>query len=185
MSWSTRPSAPAGGRLTTELLDAMNDQIELLSTRECVLLSDHAGVASNTTLGSAGTTTNLARPVLANKRYRARCFFWYSASTTGDFKPSVSLPSGSFIRYSLFSMLSSNDSSSGPVYFGSATTAGTLTAPGQTTATDIISCQAEFYVSIGSTAGNLTVIYAQAASSATATIVRAGSTLRIDEVDGV
>lgn len=185
MSWPSRPSAPAGGRVTTELLDAMNDQIELLSSRECVLLSDHAGVTSNTSLGSAGTLTNLTRPVLANTRYRCRCFFWYSAGTTGDFKPGINIPSGSFVRYSLFSLLASNDTSSGSVYFGSATTAGSLSAPGQTTASDIISCTAEFYVSIGASAGNVQVIYAQATSSATATIMRAGSTLLVQQVDGV
>lgn len=185
MPWSTRPSAPAGGRVTTELLDAMNDQIELLSKLECTLLSDHAGVTSNTTLGSAGTTTNLSRTTIANQRYRFYVLCFYSAATAGDFKPGLSLPSGSLIRYRLVSLPATTDTNVGDTYYGTETTFGLLSAPGQTTASSIISCVMEGVVSIGSTGGSLQFVYAQAASSATATILRAGSCMRIEPLDGV
>ncbi len=187
MPWSTRPSAPAGGRVTTELLDAMNDQIELLSTREAVLLSDHAGVTSNTTLGSAGTTTNLSRTVLANQRYRVQVWCIYNAALGGDFKPGVSLPSGSFIRYSLLSGPASSTTGSvqTDVYFGTDTVSGNLIAPGLSTSSEITSTYYNAYVSIGSTAGSIQFLYAQGTSSGTATVLRAGTCMLVQPVDGV
>ncbi|GIJ51329.1 hypothetical protein Val02_82150 [Virgisporangium aliadipatigenens] len=187
MAWTLRPAIPAGHKVTADEFDAILDQIEYLSqARECSLIADHAGVANNITPGGVGTITNLSRLCLPNSKHHASGLIAYSAHINGDFRPSAALPSGSTVqRASLRSMTSTNDSSSGDTYYGSATTLGTLTAPGQTTSSDIVWCEYDIIFTTGATAGSATLTYAQGSSNATATYVRAHSTWRVEAIDAV
>lgn len=179
----TPPSMPAGGRVLAEGDAAQNTQIALLTDEECVLISDHAGVTNSTTL----TNTNLSRPVAASTRYIARGVFFYTAGTGEDFKPGASTPSGTtIIRATLLSLPSSVNVDTGDAYFGTATSIGTFSAPGQTTSSNVIVCYyfVEFLTS--STAGNAVAQYAQASAGAgTATVMKSGSSWWVRKVEGV
>lgn len=184
MAWPTRPTMAAGSPVLAEDIDAQNDQIELLSDREVSLAADHAGVNNSTTL----VNTNLSLAVAASTKYRARSLLFYSAHTTGDFRPALSLPSGSTVgRIALRSLLASNDTSSGSMYMGTATAFATLfSAPGQTTATDVMQCEYEVVFTTGATAGSCVLQYAQASATASAsTILRAHSCMRLEVLRSV
>ncbi len=184
MPWPGRPSMPAGGRVKAEDIKAQNDQTELLSSDECSLSSDHGGVLNSTT----PVTTNLSRPVVANARYVARGFLNYTGSTTGDFKPSCSLPSGTTVHTA--ALLSGPSNVATPqipesTYMGYNATLGALTAPGGGNTTPIVT----YYIVVfttGANAGNAVLTYAQAATDAgTATVLRAASTWWVKRVDAV
>jgi hypothetical protein len=183
MAWLTRPTMAAGAPLLAEDLDALLDQIELLSDREVCLQADHAGVTNSTTL----VNTNLSLGVAANTKYRARCLLIHSAHTAGDLKPALSLPSGTTVnRFVLRSLLGSNDTSSGSIYMGTTTSFGGFSAPGQTTAADIIHSVMEVLFTTSSTAGNCVLQYAQfSATASAATILRANSCMRLEVVRSV
>lgn len=179
-TWAGRPALNFTDFLTAEKLKAILDQIDVVSSPEAWLGSDHAGVTSSTTFVS----TNLKRPALAGVPYHSRSVLMYSASTGGDFKPGLLLPSGSTLhRYVLRSLPSSVDTATGDTYYGTETTMGLLTAPGQTTASTIMHAVMECFFTVGATAGDVTVQYAQASSNATATILRARSTLELKPVE--
>lgn len=181
-TWSGRPAFNFTDYITAEKFKAILDQMDVVSSPAATLSADHAGVTSSTTFVS----TNLKRPAVASQAYHFRCHLYYSASTAGDFKPGLSLPSGSTLhRYALRSLPSGSDTNSGDTYYGTDTTFGTLTAPGQTTASTIIHCVMEGDFTTGVTAGDVTVQYAQAASNATPTILRARSTLHLQPVEVV
>jgi len=183
MAWSTRPSRNAGQRIRFAAEDAIGDQIEYLSSRECSLAADTGGVSNSTT----PVATNLSRAVNASTKYHGRALFYYSAHQNGDFKPSLSLPSGTtFHRYWLFSQPASNSTNSGDGYWGTETTLGNLSAPGMATAADIVACMMFAMFTVGGNAGNAVITYAQAsATSSAATFIRAHSTWNVWEVDSV
>lgn len=179
-TWGGRPALNFTDFLTAEKLKAILDQIDVVSSPEAVLSADHAGVTSSTTFVS----TNLKRPALANTSYHSRSTLIYSAGTAGDFKPGLLLPSGSTLhRYVLRSVPGGVDVSTGDTYWGTDTTFGVLSAGGQTTSTAVMHCVMECWFTTSSTAGDVTVQYAQAGSSATATILRARSTLHLQPVE--
>jgi hypothetical protein len=175
----------AGSPVLAEDLDAQNDQTELLSSLECVLISDHAGVTSSTTF----VNTNLSRPVVASARYRVSALCYYTgvsdSSGVGDFKPGLSLPSGAtVVRYTLIGLAGSATTAIGSTYWGSDTTFGALSA-GPVGASSPCATYFEATITTGANAGNVVFQYAQAANSATATTLRAGSSMRVARVDGV
>lgn len=179
MTW-TPPNLPAGRRPTAAQIKQITDEIVLLSTPRIVALtSDHAGVTSNTTQ----QPTNLSLSVAANTAYWFDATLWYSASTGGDFVALPSLPTGSTYRLNPQTIPSTEADASGELYVGTITDAAHVwAAPGQTTASDIVFCRLSGLVVIGSTAGVCLVTYAQNVSNGTATILRAKSALRLDEV---
>ncbi len=181
-TWGGRPVLNFTDFLTAEKFKAILDQLDVVSSPGATLSADHAGVTSSTTFVS----TNLKRPAVASQAYHFRCHLYYSASTAGDFKPGLLLPSGSTLhRYVLRSLPATTDTSTGDTYYGTATSFGSLSAPGQTTATDIIHCVMEGDFTTSTTAGDVTVQYAQATSNGTATILRARSTLILQPVEVV
>lgn len=181
-TWNGRPVLNFTDFLTAEKLKAILDQIDVVSSPAATLSADHAGVTSSTTFVS----TNLKRPAVASQAYHFRSHIYYSAGTTGDFKPGLLLPSGSTLhRYVLRSLPSSTDTNSGDTYYGTETVFGNLTAPGQTSATAIIHCVMEGDFTTGATAGDVTFQYAQATSNGTATILRARTTLILQPVEVV
>ncbi len=179
----TPPRMPAGGRVLAEGDAAQNTQIQLLSDEEVVLLVDHAGVTNSTTL----TATNLSRPVAASTQYIARGVLYYTAGTGEDFKPGITLPSGATLRrLTLLSLPSTTNTNTGDGFFGTNTSAGTFSAPGQTTSSDVIVCYYTVMFTVGSTAGNAVLTYAQATAGAgTATVLRAWSSWWVRKVEGV
>lgn len=182
----TPPSMPAGGRILAEGDAAQNTQIQLLSDEECLLLVDHAGVTSSTTL----TNTNLSRPVAASTRYIARGVFYYTAGLSEDFKAGISCPSGTtFHRATLLSgpaSASPSNPTADQVYFGTDPTIGNLTAPGMTTSSNVVVCYYTVMFTTSTTAGNAVAQYAQGTSGGgTATIMRAWSSWWVRKVEGV
>ncbi len=183
MTLWTPPSMPAGGRILAEGDAAQNTEIQRLGDTQCHLISDHGGVSSNTT----PQTTNLSRPVAASTTYVGRGYLFYTAGTTEDFRPSLSVPSGTTVRkLSLRSGPASDTSNTpGSVYFGYDTTASALIAPGTGGASGMV---AEYTIvfTTSTTAGNAVFLYAQGTSGGgTATILRAYSVWDVTKSEGV
>jgi hypothetical protein len=184
MGWPERPNMLAGGRLLAEDLDVQNDAIELLLSRGAMLIATHAGNGTATV-----ASTNLARPAKANRYVKCIADVFYKATTGGDIKFDFLKPTGAtLIRGSLFSLPASVDAASGDVYLGSeASNLQVLSAPGRTSSTDIMRAKLIASYLTSSTAGSFTLQYARASGTGTAsdTQVMAGSTLHVEEYDGV
>lgn len=187
VTWATRPVMAALSKLKASDLDLVMDAVQsLIETVPVMLLNDTASVSSaNTGTTLQDTNLVLATPY-ASTMYIAETFFLYSAGTGGDFKPGWSLPSGSTAhRYFLESLPSTTDTSTGDTYFGTSATDNFLTAPGQTTSTDVVWCRAGVIFTCGSTVGNVRARYAQGASNATGTLCRRGSFMTLRPCNGV
>lgn len=186
MAWAARPAMAAGAPVLAEDFDAQNDQIELLSSEECSLTSDHAGVNNSTTL----TSTNLSRPVVASARYVARGILFYTAGLSEDFKPGMSVPSGTTVHRATLLSGPASASPSNPtadsVYFGSDPTIGNLTAPGMTVSSNVVVAYYTVVFTTSVTAGNAILQYAQGTAGAgTSTTLKANSTWWVRRVDAV
>lgn len=184
-TWSGRPALNFTDFLTAEKLKAILDQIDALSGRLAVLQSTHAAGAGTTSVVS----TNLARPVLASTYVLAVANIYYKATTGGDIKFDFDKPSGAtLVRGSLFSLPASVDSATGDVYLGSdASNLQNLSAPGRTSAADIMRAKLIAVYLVSTTAGNITLQYGRATGTGTATDtqVMSGSTLKVEPCDGV
>lgn len=183
MPWPERPTAPAGGRVTAELLDAMNDQIELLSSDECFLDNDHSGMSSSTTRVS----TNLSIPVLASMSYIAMGRIVYQAGSGGRINVGISAPTGTtFKRAWLFSppatVVWSSGNISPQMFVGTDTSPTVFNGPGGNSSSDIMQCTYVVVFKTSTTAGNAIFQYAQAISNGTLTQVKAGSTWCVKRV---
>lgn len=182
MTLWTPPSMPAGGRILAEGDAAQNTEIQRLGDVECVLISDHAGVTSNTTPGN----TNLSRPVAASTRYAGRSMIFYTAGTTEDFRPGMSVPSGTtVIKVTLRSGPSTETTNvAASVYFGYDTVVSNLIAPGA--GGSGITAELTVIFLTSTTAGNAILQYAQGTSGGgTATVMRSGTTWKVSKIEGV
>lgn len=165
----------------TPAADALNS---LLLQRAVILTADHAGVVSSTTR----VDTNLAIAVEASKTYTFDAILFYSAPTAGDFAAGLSTPTGTTGRLWPTTIDSADVNAFGEMYIGSTSdlvNTGAWTAPGQTTASDIVSMSLRGFIKTSVTAGSVTLRYAQFISNATATILRAGSRMTIREATPV
>ncbi|MER6236549.1 hypothetical protein ABT185_10845 [Streptomyces clavifer] len=122
-------------------------------------------VTSSTTLQN---DNHLLLPVVANATYSLFLMCIFSGSTVGDIKFDWTVPSGTVLRWSDQTGAS-----------GLNTDADVYSAPGGATQ---VAFQIWATVVTSSTAGNVTFRWAQNASDATATIVRANSHLRLERV---
>lgn len=161
--------------------DALNG---LLLQRSVILTADHPGVVSSTTR----VDTNLSIAVEASKTYEFEAVLFYSAATAGDFAAGLSTPTGTTGRLWPIATISSDNDTFGEMYIGSTTdlvNTGAWAAPGQTTASDVVSMALRGYLKTSTTAGSVTFRYSQLVSNGTATILRAGSRMTIREATPV
>lgn len=182
-TWLERPVLNAFDVLAAEKLDAIMDQIDLASSPVAVLGSNHAGVGNTTYV-----TTTLARPVRASQYALADAMAFYCAPASGDIKFNYVGPSGmSIVRCFLKSQPSSIDADAGDIYMKTDTSLTGLSAPGRTSLTDVMWCRVVAVVSVGATAGSLSLQYARASGTGTAsdTQLKAGSTLRVTPLEVV
>ncbi|WP_413757213.1 hypothetical protein [Streptomyces sp. MMBL 11-3] len=120
---------------------------------------------SKTSTTTLGNDTHLVLPVVANATYSLFLLCIFSGSTTGDIKFDWTVPSGTVLRWADQTGTSGLNSD-----------VDVYSAPGGTTQ---VAFQIWATVVTSSTAGNVQFRWAQNASDATATIVRANSMLQL------
>ncbi|MFB7111720.1 hypothetical protein [Streptomyces sp. NPDC056291] len=121
---------------------------------------------SRTSTTTLANDSQLLLPVVANASYTLFLMCVFSGGTTGDIKFAWSVPSGTTLRWTDQTGVS-----------GLATDTDVYNAPGGTTQ---VAFQIWATVVTSATAGNVTFQWAQSATDATATIVRANSYLRLE-----
>lgn len=160
------PSIPAGRRITDELLESMLPLEVIKTVTETV--------TSSTTYQD---DNELLLPGEVNATYRFRLFLLHSAGTTGKIKVRFGAPSGAAVNWGVHAV---------HVNITSSTTVADMSVPSrllsddqQMGGGDLAGTTAfiEGVLTMGSTAGNLVLQWAQITSNAAATQVRAGSYL--------
>jgi hypothetical protein len=133
---------------------------------------------SSTTLSDA---TGLAVPLAASATYAIDAYISYVTGATADVKVAFSAPTGSTGHWALMPLAASATGSSGSLDatrqsgFGDTVT---QTAGGSDVYTLGMACQPHAYVVTSGASGLLQVRFAQATSSASPTLVKAGSWIR-------
>ncbi|WP_326597744.1 hypothetical protein [Streptomyces sp. NBC_01803] len=155
MPWPYRPGEPI---LAEELNTALGKRVELIA--------DSAGVTSSIAL----VTTGLAVPIAANAQYDFRVRVAYSSSQAGGARFAWTVPSGAAMSRHVLGVTDGQSAASGTVVMR-ARDIGTeqLVGGGLTFG----SYWEDVRVVTAGTTGNCTLMYAQANSNATATIIRA------------
>lgn len=133
---------------------------------------------SNTTLAAV---TGLSVPLEASSRYALDGYLAYSAGATGDLKVAFAAPTDSTGHWTIYGQDTASTGGSGSIVAKRATSFGTGTT--QTAAGDDstgqMSCLPRGYIATSTTAGDLTLYFAQNTSNATSTVIRVGSWLRL------
>ncbi|MGK5529369.1 hypothetical protein [Streptomyces sp. URMC 129] len=155
MPWPYRPGDP--------ILDA---ELALALGRRVELSADTAGVTSSTTL----VTTGLVVPVAASAQYDFRVRVAYNSSQTGGARFAWTAPTGAAMTRHVLGVADGQNAASGTVVMRARDTGTEQLAGGGLT---FASYWEDIRVVTGATAGNCTLMYAQANSNATATIIRA------------
>lgn len=140
----------------------VNDLIPIV-----VRLTADRTVTSSTTLTAA---TGLAAAVDADTRYALTGYLAYTAGATGDLKVAVAAPVGAAGHWTLYAQDTAATS------FGTGTT---QTGAGSDADGGAMACLPRGFVSTSDSAGTLQVYFAQNSSSATSTVLKAGSWLRL------
>lgn len=152
--------APRAGHIAT---------VADFSTVATVLKTITESVASSTTLQN---DDELVLAVAANSKYALEGYFLYDGSTAADLKVAFTVPTGATINWSPFAPTSGVGTTDYNVTV--ITTSGGTRGVACNGAT-VMSMQPKGYISVGATAGNLQLQFAQVASNATATRILAGS----------
>lgn len=142
------------------------------------LLADRT-ITSSTTLTAA---TGLAAVLDANTRYALTGYLAYTAAEGGDLKVAFGAPTGTTGHWTLYAQDTAATGGVGSIVAKRAVAYGTgttQTAAGDNTGPGHMSCLPRGYIATDVTAGTLQVYFAQNSSSATSTVLKAGSWLRL------
>lgn len=134
---------------------------------------------SSTTLTAA---TGLVVALEADTRYALTGYLAYTAGATGDLKVALAAPTGTTGHWTLYAQDTAATAGSGSIVAKRATSFGTGTtqsAAGEDGAGGHMACLPRGFINTAASAGSLQVHFAQNTSSATSTILRAGSWLRV------
>lgn len=159
---------PSGHVVTADELAARQTTIAIKTVDE--------SLASNTTLQN---DDELFVTVAANTTYKVEAVLIYSGATTGDMKVAFTWPTSATMPWGLLGYTTALAFQA--VAF-SAPSSGTPFSVGCNGAGNDLVLYLSGTLTVGSTAGTLQIQWAQAASDATATIVRAGSWLSLTPV---
>ena len=152
----------------------VNDLIPIV-----VRLTADRTVTSSTTLTAA---TGLAAAVDADTRYALTGYLAYTAGATGDLKVAVAAPVGAAGHWTLYAQDTAATGGIGSIVAKRATSFGTgttQTGAGSDADGGAMACLPRGFVSTSDSAGTLQVYFAQNSSSATSTVLKAGSWLRL------
>lgn len=188
---TARHTAPVEGDLTglaTENRYDTYDGANYVSTFTRSLFTHVERVTDATTITSGTTgTTLVSDSVLVSALPTAGRFNWevvmfYDSPTAADFKMAMTWPAGvTLARWGLHGPATGVASTTGDGQFGVATVSGTAIATGSAGAgtANTVMTVAKGTLTMGGTAGNLTVQYAQNTADAGNTIPRAGCRLQV------
>lgn len=163
---STYPSIAAGQRITASLLTSMLPVFAYKTADE--------SVTSSTALQN---DDELFASLPANSTWSMTSYIQTNGANTGtgDIKIDFSVPAGATLKYTSFGTTTSSPAIQ---YEATVNSAGTARAVGTNGASPDMGMAMQALVTIGSTAGTVQFRWAQNTSTATATIVRAGSHLK-------
>lgn len=161
----------AGSRLTAATLNAALDV-----NRTVIQTADQFKTADTVLVNS----TTLTLPVVTNAWYDFSATLFYTASTVGDFKLNVAMPSGAAIVIGTWCATASVTATNTTIAVD-ALTVPSYNAGGLGTGT-IMTLRPTGAILTGATAGSITIQFAQAASDAATTTLKAGSTMRLIKV---
>lgn len=141
--------------------------------------------SADETVASSTTNQNdneLSIAVDANTTYWVECFLIYAAHPSADIKVTYSGPSGTTMQWCADGLVSGSTSVVDDVSRSLQGLANTPSHGGITDNTTVLVAMHKGVLTVGGTAGNLTLQWAQLASNASATRVYAGSTLVVTRV---
>lgn len=181
---SQYPTISVGQRITASLLQSMVPQF--------IVKPSSTSITSSTTFT---LDTDLSVPVSANATYYIEMWLKVAAGATGDIKTMWDFPSGASGNRTVF-----GPGTGATIFTTSATTSGNADADNTLTrlgvhgmatsisyngvrdGTNQFNINEVAYVTVGATAGNITLSWAQVTSNATATTVAGGSLIRCTRV---
>lgn len=167
-------------RIDADVADVVADVAALPTVKAVVTTADH-NIASSTSL----TATVLTVPVLANTNYVFSIFAPYQASTVGDFKYDITFPAGASMRHVPMGPAVAQATDVQPPAtnrIGKAVSDGSgVVMGGNNNTSDISTLLIEGSLRVGATAGSITFRFAQNASDATNTTLKAGAFIRLIE----
>jgi hypothetical protein len=138
--------------------------------------------AADQTVNNSATLTasGLALSVEANSKYRIEGFVAYNSSQTADMIIGWTYPTGATIRWTPDSLFISSTSAAGQVYrtFATESDTGILGGPGAANGEALVTGM----VTTGSTAGTLTLMFAQNVAEVSNTVLLAKSSILLTKV---
>lgn len=168
----TAPAMPAGARLLTENLTQWRTAINSKQTGSLAIKTADTSRPNDATYTA---DPHLTVPLLANVNYRYTCFTPYQAGATGSLKNRFTFPAGATMTGAWFHYDPGADDWQ-MVADGSTPAGGNS---GFTGTGSNVPLMLGGVIIMGATAGNLTLVWGQNASNATATIVRKGGWLEV------
>ncbi|MGI5288020.1 hypothetical protein ACQEVF_32410 [Nonomuraea polychroma] len=161
-----------------EVMDAAEMTTYLVQQAVIIKASDES-VTSSTALQA---DNELVMALSANTDYFVECFLIYSADPAGDIKTDWDAPTGTTFDWVADAITQSATATLDQVSRTAQSVSGTPSHGGITNNSTFLVALHKGILRVGSTAGNLTLTWAQQASSANATFVRANSTLIVTRI---
>lgn len=165
---------PAGHTQIAALANAVDADMTNVDRWQYKFVTSDVSLTSNTTLANI---TGLSSTAAANTRYRIQATLFYTAATAGDLKIGFTTPASATVIYGLQGLVSSATLITGAYSPGFSTGSGGLTAGG-VDATNLF-LTVELTLQTAGTAGTFQLQFAQGTSSATATVIKANSTMTV------
>ncbi|WP_157251133.1 hypothetical protein [Nonomuraea typhae] len=163
---------------TNEVMDA-SEMTTYLVQQAVIIKSVDESVTSSTTLQA---DNELVVAVSANTDYLVECFLIYGADPAGDIKTDWDGPASATMDWVADAITQSATATVDQVSRTAQSISGTPSHGGITNNSTNLVALHKGIVRVAGTAGNLTLTWAQQASSANATFVRANSTLIVTRI---
>ena len=146
-----------------------------------VLKENDTARASNDTSTS---DPELILPLQPNERWLGQFVIWYTGEADGDLKTHLEIPAGATGRWGVSGIVIAATTFSGDITVESTTDfdSGTPISVGGPEAAADAMLIIPFVVTVGATAGNLSLFWAQRVSDVTATTIRANSYIQAQKL---
>jgi hypothetical protein len=161
-----------------EVMDAA-EMTQYFVQQAAIIKGVDESVTSSITLQA---DNELVMAISANTDYFVECFLIYSADPAGDIKTDWDAPTGATFDWVADAITQSAAATVDQVSRTAQSVSGTPSHGGITNNSTILCALHKGILRVSSTAGNLTLTWAQQASSASATFVRANSTLIVTRI---
>jgi hypothetical protein len=162
----------------SEVMDAA-EMTQYFVQQGVIIKAVDESVTSSTVLQA---DNELVMAVAANTDYFVECFLIYSADPAGDIKTDWDAPTGATMDWVADAITQSAAATLDQVSRTAQSVSGTPSHGGITNNATVLVALHKGILRVGATAGNLTLTWAQQVSSASASFVRANSTLIVTRI---